>query len=54
MLQLPHNLFLKYCRDASSVPQLSKPVEMTPGIMITGCNALTPWAFKCSPTENES
>lgn len=54
MLQLPHSLFLKYCREPSSVPQLSKPVEMTPGIMMTGCSALTPCDWRCKPTEKES
>ena len=43
MVQLPQSLFLKYCLESASVPQLSKPVEMTPGTMMTGCNALTPW-----------
>jgi hypothetical protein len=43
MVQLPHNLERKYCRELSPVPQLSRPVEITPGIMTTGCLALTPW-----------
>lgn len=54
MLQLPHSRFLKYCKDTCSVPQLSMPVEMTPGIMMTGCFASTPSLRACIPTAKES
>lgn len=54
MVHEPQSLFLKYCRDGSSVPQDSKPVEMTPGIMMTGCFAVTPWDFAWRPTAKES
>ena len=54
ILHDPHNRFLKYCLDCSSVPQLSKPVEMTPGIMITGNLAEMPSDRAESPIAKES
>jgi hypothetical protein len=42
MLHDPQSRFLKYDLDDSSVPQLSRPVDITPGIMMTGWVATTP------------
>jgi len=54
MLHEPHSLLRKYCREWSSVPQDSRPVEMTPGIIITGWCAVMPCLRACRPTEKES
>src|SRR5579862_9462199 len=54
IFQLPQRRFLKYGLDLASVPQLSSPVEITPGIITTGWWARKPWECRCSPTEKES
>lgn len=54
MVHEPQSLFRKYGLDTLSVPQDSRPVEITPGIMIIGWWALRPSARALRPTEKAS
>jgi len=54
MVQEPQRRLRKYGREVLDVPQDSRPVEMTPGIMTTGWVARRPWAASERPTEKES